>query len=252
MEIHISETTLFKKALDAIKEFLPTTEMIVSSDGMRISGMDTAKVCFIDFFLSAEECDSIECPETISLGISTGLITKILSIATTGSDNITLHVSEESDKLGLSIRSETSARQAEFELPLIDLNEDAIEIPDMDYAAVVKAKTSDIAGLFKDAALFGDDATLTLNADGFHVNAIGEGGSANLTLENTEGREMELEEEEVKVKYSIKYLQNILRGGGSLSTMADIAFETAKPIRTIFRFGKNSHFTAYLAPKMDD
>ena len=252
MELIISEATLFKKALDAIKEFLPTTEMMVSADGLRINGMDTGKICFIDFFLSAEECDSISCPDSISLGISTGLITRILSVATTGSDSIKLSVSEDSDKLGLSIRNEATARQAEFELPLMELNEDAIEIPAMDYAAIVKAKTSDIAGLIKDAALFGDDATLTLNADGFHVRATGEGGSANLTLENTEGRDMELEEEEVIVKYSIKYLQNILRGGGSLSTQADLSFEADKPLRAIFRFGKNSHFTAYLAPKMDD
>jgi proliferating cell nuclear antigen len=252
MEIIISESTLFKKALDAVKEFLPTTEINVSSDGLRINGMDTSHICFIDFFLSAEECDMIKSPEPISVGISTSIITKVLSASATASDTIKLSVTEESDSLGLEIKNDGTGRLASFELPLINLNEDAVEIPDMDYAANVKAKTSDIMGLMKDAALFGDNALLTLNPDGFHVACSGEGGKANLTLENTDGRDMNLEEDEVKATYSLKYLQNILRGGGSLSTLADLSFESGKPIRCIFRFGKNSHFTAYLAPKMDE
>ena len=252
MEIIISEATLFKKAIDAIKEFLPMTEMNVSSDGLRINGMDTSHICFIDFFLSAEECDSISCPDPISLGISTGIITKVLSAATTGSDSITLSVSEESDKLGLSVKNDTTGRRAEFELPLMDLNENSIQIPEMDYTANVKAKTSDIASLAKDVGLFGDVAELKLNADGFHISVTSENGSANVTLDNTDDREMTLEEEEVTVKYSIKYVQNILRGGASLSSTADLSFEDGKPLRAIFRFGKNSHFTAYLAPRIED
>ena len=252
MEIVISETNIFKKALEAIREFLPMTEMNISSDGLRINGMDQGHICFIDFFLSAEECDSITCAEPVSLGISTGLITKVLGAAATGSDTITLSVADDSDKLGLAIRNEGTARLATFELPLLELNESAVEIPDMEYAATVRAKTGDIAGLVKDAALFGESATLKLNPDGFHISSTGEGGSANVTLENTDGRDMELSEEEVKVEYSIKYLTNILRGGGSLATMADLSFEAGKPLRALFSFGKNSHFTAYLAPKMTE
>ncbi len=252
MEIIISEATLFKKAIDAIKEFLPVTEMNVSSDGLRINGMDTSHICFIDFFLSAEECDSISCTEPISLGISTGIITKVLSAATTGSDSITLSVSEESDKLGLSVKNDTTGRRAEFELPLMDLNENSIQLPDMEYSANVKAKTSDIASLAKDVGLFGDVGELKLNADGFHISVTSENGSANVTLDNTDEREMTLEEEEVTVKYSIKYIQNILRGGASLASTADLSFEDGKPLRAIFRFGKNSHFTAYLAPRIED
>jgi proliferating cell nuclear antigen len=252
MEIIISEATLFKKAIEAIKEFLPMTEINVSSDGLRINGMDTSHICFIDFFLSAEECDSITCPDPISLGISTGIITKVLSAAATGSDSITLSVSEESDKLGLSVKNDTTGRRAQFELPLMELNENSIQIPEMEYAANVKAKTSDIAGLAKDVGLFGDIGELKLNADGFHISVTSENGSANVTLDNTDDREMTLEEEEVTVKYSIKYIQNILRGGGSLASTADLSFEDSKPLRAIFRFGKNSHFTAYLAPRIED
>lgn len=252
MEIIISEATLFKKAIDAIKEFLPITEMNVSSDGLRINGMDTSHICFIDFFLSAEECDSISCPDPISLGISTGIITKVLSAAATGSDSITLSVTEESDKLGLSVKNDTTGRRAEFQLPLMDLNENSIQIPDMEYCANIKAKTSDIAGLAKDVALFGDVAELKLNADGFHISVVSENGSANVTLDNTDDREMTIEVEEVTVKYSIKYVQNILRGGASLSSIVDLSFEDGKPLRAIFRFGKNSHFTAYLAPRIED
>lgn len=252
MEIIITEATLFKKAIEAIKEFLPMTEMNVSSDGLRINGMDTSHICFIDFFLSAEECDSISCPDPISLGISTGIITKVLSAAATGSDSITLSVSEESDKLGLSIKNDTTCRRAEFELPLMELNENSVQIPEMEYSANIKAKTSDIIGLAKDVALFGDAAELKLNTDGFHISVRSENGSANVTLDNTDDREMTLEDEEVKVNYSIKYIQNILRGGASLSSTADLSFEEGKPLRAIFRFGKNSHFTAYLAPRIED
>lgn len=253
MELVISESTLFKKAMEAIRDFLPTTEMNISADGMRITGMDASHICFIDFLLSAEECDSVTCPDPISLGISTGLITKVLSAAATGADSITLSVTEESDCLGLTVQNAAAARRADFDLPLLDIEEAAVEIPEMTYEANVKAKTADIVAMVRDCALFGEAAKLTLDGDGFHIETAAEtGGSARLTLENTDGREMTLEDGTVAVTYSIKYLMNILKGGASLASVVDLGFEAGKPIRAIFRFGRNSHFTAYLAPKLED
>jgi proliferating cell nuclear antigen PCNA len=253
MELVISESTLFKRAMEAVRDFLPEPEMNISADGMRITGMDAAHICFIDFLLSAEECDSLTCPDPISLGISTGLITKVLSAAATGSDTITLSVTEESDQLGLRIENAAQARRADFELPLLDIEDAAVEVPEMTYEATVKAKTADIVGMVRDCALFGEAVTLRLDGAGFHMEAVGEtGGKAKLTLENTDGREMTLEDDAVAVTYSIKYLMNILKGGASLASVVDLAFESGKPIRAVFRFGRNSHFTAYLAPKIED
>lgn len=253
MELVISESTLFKRAMEAVRDFLPEPEMNISADGMRITGMDAAHICFIDFLLSAEECDSLTCPDPISLGISTGLITKVLSAAATGSDTITLSVTEESDQLGLRIENAAQARRADFELPLLDIEDATVEVPEMSYEAAVKAKTADIVGMVRDCALFGEVVTLRLDGAGFHMESTGDvGGKAKLTLENTDGREMTLENDPVEVSYKIKYLMNILKGGASLASVVDLAFQPDTPIRVVFRFGRNSHFTAYLAPNVRD
>ena len=52
MELVISESTIFKKAMEAVRDFLPTPEMNISADGLRITGMDAGHICFVDFLLS--------------------------------------------------------------------------------------------------------------------------------------------------------------------------------------------------------
>jgi proliferating cell nuclear antigen len=247
MEIQLSDTSLFRRSIEALKDFLPQAQFHVSETGLQIRGMDVNHVGFVDYFLSAKDCDAFKAPANSVLGISTTILCKVL--ATAGAAD-KLAIAEDGESLRVTFTGE--GRSSKFELPTLEIDADAVELPEMDYTATIKAKGSDFASAIKDLALFGDSITLRLDDEGFHMRAEGDVGKGAMTLEPTDDREMTLEADSVEISYGMKYLQQILKSCCSLSAVMELAFDESHPLRITTRFGKDSHFIAYLAPKLND
>lgn len=245
MEIQLSDTSLFRRSIEALKDFLPQAQFHASSAGLQIRGMDVNHVGFVDYFLSAKDCEKFKAPNNSVLGISTTILCKVLATAS-GAESLTL--AEDGETLRLTITGE--GRSSKFELPTLEIDADAVELPEMNYTATIRAKGSDFASAIRDLALFGDAITLRLDEEGFHMRAEGDVGKGAMTLEPTDDREMTLEADSVEMSYGLKYLQQILKSCCSISAVMEMAFDEAHPLRITTRFGKESYFIAYLAPKV--
>jgi len=251
MEFTPKESGLFRASIDALKEFLPTAQIRCSSAGIGINGMDGGHIGFVDYFLAAGDMLSCKIPRPISVGVSLAVLARVLANVGSG-DKLTLSLNAKEDRLIVSYTNEHVSKRGLYEIALINLTEDALEIPSLDYAADVQAKTSDILTALREVSAFGEFLDLTLNDEGFHVEATGELGSAKQTLENIEGREMMLEDPDtpVSAKFAAKFLLSIVKGGGSLSSTARLEFDAGKPLRASFHFGTGSRFVGYLAPRV--
>lgn len=142
------------------------------------------------------------------------------------------------------------SKKAVYDVPTLDIDGDAAELPAMNYAANVTLKTADILAVVKEIAHFGDTLGVVLNEDGLHLSTVGDSGAVKQTLENTEDREMELTGDSVEARFGMKYVGMIIKGGSALSPVTQLEFDPANPLRATFRFGAGSHFIAYLAPKV--
>ncbi len=247
MEVRISDAAMFRKAVDALKEFLPQAHLRFSEEGIRVNGMDVSHVGFVDFLLSNKDCEYITFTKATDIGISLSVLSRAIATCS-GSECITL--SESGDRLKVVFKAE--GRSANFELPTLHIQDDIVQIPEMEYGAIIKAKSSDIAGIIRDLAAFGDNAVLCLDESGFHVRVKGDLGDGELTLEPTEERDMSLEGDTVEVEYSMKYLQQIVKHASSMATTTELAFQDGQPLRVTAEFGKASIFIAYLAPKVSE
>lgn len=251
MEFSPKESSLFRASIDALKEFLPTAQLRCSAEGVRINGMDGGHIGFVDYFLAAGDMATCKIPRPLSIGVSLAVLARVLANVGSG-DKLTLSVdAKKTDRLQVSYTNEHVSKRGFYEIALMNINEDAMAIPELEYAADVQAKTSDILTAFREVSAFGEFLDLTLDEEGFHVAATGDMGSAKQTLENIEGREMALENgEAVTAKFAAKFLLSILKGGGSLSTASRIEFDEGKPLRASFHYGSGSHFVGYLAPRV--
>jgi proliferating cell nuclear antigen len=248
MELQITNhLSSFRRSVDAVREFLPQAQFRFATDGLRISGMDASHVGFVDCFLSAEDCEVFRVPQATNIGISTVLLSKVLSSA--GSAD-TLTITEAGDNLAFSFQTE--GRSAKFELSTLELQEDMVDLPNMDYGAIVKAKACDISAMIKDLAILGDQITLSLDENGFHGKAEGDAGKGELILEPCEDRDMTVEGDSVETTFGMKYIQQIVRSCSPLSTYMELSFDNGQPLRVRVQFGKESHFVAYLAPKITE
>ena len=252
MDFIPKDSSVFRSAVDALKEFLPQAQVRVNADGLRICGMDVSHVGFVDYFLSAKDCETLVVDGAgLVLGIHTAVLAKVLSNVGSG-DKIRICKTKKADKLTISYTNEKVAKKAVYELALIDIEAEPFELPSMNYSASIKAKTSDIHSLIKEVSHFGETATLCLNEDGFHVSTVGDAGKVNLSIENTDEREMSLEGDSVEVSFGMKYLSAIFKNGAPISSTLSVEFDGNMPLRASFHFGSESYFISYLAPKVDN
>ena len=249
MELSPADPKLFCSAVDALKEYLPVAQLHITKDGLRIRGMDVSHVGFVDYFLSASDCALLTVSAPVVIGVNLVVLGRVL--ASVGDAAVTF--SQKRDKVVISYANAKVSKKAVYENSTMDIDMDSLELPsDLMFAANVHAKTSDVLSVVKEVGQFGEAMTLCLDGDGFHLSASGDFGSAKQTLENTEGRDMELTEDSVSVRFGAKYVMGILKGGAALSPNVQVEFDSTQPMRASFRFGTGSHFVAYLAPKVSD
>jgi len=249
MEFSPSDAGLFRSAIDAMKESLPQAQLRISEEGLHISGMDTTHVQFIDYRLAAGDCSILEVKAPIVIGLNMGVLAKVLS-SVGAHDSVTM--SAKKDKFIIKYANTKCAKTATYEINTLDMEADTLEVPDVAYDASVSAKTTDIGTVIKEVGGFGDDLTFTLDADGFHISASGDFGTAKQTLESIDERDMTVTGDVVSAKFGTRYVTNIFKGCTALSVNTQIEFDSGKPMRCSFRFGNASYFHAYLAPKIID
>ncbi len=251
MEIVPSDSSLFRSAVEALKEFLPLAQLHISADGLTISGMDVSHVGFVNYKLAAADCDTLNVPTPLTIGMDMVVLARTLSAVSSG-EKVTLTTNKAKDKLIVSYNNEKMSKRSMFELRTMDISEDSLETPDITYAADVRAKTADVAAVIKEVTHFGDNLTLRLDEEGFHVSTSGDARSIKQKLENTEDREMALTEDSVEASFGTRYLVQIVKCGAPLSSTIQVEFDASQPLRASFRFGQESHFIAYLAPKITE
>lgn len=247
MEIAPVNPTLFRIAVDALKDFLPQGELIVSSSGVRMNGMDASHVGFVDYFLAAADCTTLTVPTPCRIGINTHILARTLGTISSG-DRVSLSTNKE--KLVVTYVNEKVGKKAVYEMNTLDISEEGLELPNTEYAATIDIKTYDLAQALKEVSAFGETIQFKLDEAGFHISTTGDAGSVCQTLENTDDRTMDLTEDSVVAGYGSKYLMNIMKGAASLSPTVKIEFDATQPLRASFLFGSGSHFVAYLAPKI--
>jgi proliferating cell nuclear antigen PCNA len=251
MEIVPADASLFRASIEGLKEFLPNAELRISAECLKISGMDASHVGFVDYVLAKADCETLKAKHTMTIGVNLAHLSMALSNVGTG-DKVAISTSKAQDKLIVSYTNTKLGKKALYEIPVMDINMDALDVPSVTYAGSVLMKTTDLFGTIKEVARFGDSIEFRLNDDGFVLSSSGDMGSVKQTLENTDDREMTMntEEDQVFATFATKYIQNIMKAGAPLSATTQVEFDSSFPMRASFKFGSASHFVAYLAPKI--
>lgn len=250
MEIVPADSLLFRAAVDALKEFLPEATLQITPTGVVICGMDRSHIGFVYYNLNKADCKVLKVPAPQTIGMNMNNLSRVLSYVGSG-DSIKITLNKAGDRLVVQTHNEKIGKKAVYELALMEIREDGVDLPELTYSAKVVAKTSDIVSVIKEVGTFGDSIALTLNGSGFHIAATGDMGSAKQTLENTDDREMELTETRVSATFATKYLSVIMKGGAALSSTITLEFDgAAAPLRASFNYGASSQFIAYQAPKV--
>jgi len=247
----------FSMMFQHIRLFTEHVNVTFNKENMYLQSMDSARVSIFEINLPSTWFDTYEhTNETpITIGISSSLLFKILNTRDKA-QRAELHFSPDNeDKLFINFTCENKAIfDRHFELPLIDLECELMEIPDIESQADLCLSSANFANIVNQLQLFGDTLEIECTEEKISFHSISQDcGKMLVNIDIDELNSYSISENEnMRLSFSLKMLHNICMYS-KISKDVDIHLTNNYPMKVVYHLGDDdSKMTFYLAPKISD
>jgi len=255
-EARLPASGTLKKVLDAIKDLLTEATFDCSDSGIQLQAMDNSHVSLVSLTLRCDGFDKYRCDRNLSMGMNLGNMAKILKCAN-NDDIITMKAQDNADTVTFMFESPNQEKVSDYEMKLMNLDQEHLGIPETDYACVVRLPSQEFARICRDLSQFGESVIITCTKEGVKFSASGDAGSANIKLAQTSNVDKEEEavsielQEPVTLTFACRYLNSFTKAT-PLSGQVQLSMSADVPLVVEYRITDLGHIRYYLAPKIED
>jgi len=271
LEARLDKGRILKKVIDALKELVTESNFECSKAGIRLQAMDSSHVALVSLFLRAEGFDHFQSARNASLGINLRSMSSILR-SCADDDVISLGAKDGSDHLTCTFESANKKRVSTFDLSLMDIDMDALGIPDTTYQATVTMSSAEFQRICREVTVIGDTVSIRVTPnDGVTFTVDGDLGGGNVVLlparggnnKHTTGNASCLDgelvgdhvtvdaSEPVSQTYALRYL-NIFAKASTLSSIVTLRMSANVPLVVEYELASLGHLSYYIAPKLEE
>ncbi|CCU76284.1 proliferating cell nuclear antigen [Blumeria hordei DH14] len=256
LEARLEQADLLKKIVDAIKDLVQDCNFDCNDSGVALQAMDNSHVALVSMMLKAESFSPYRCDRNLALGLNLGSLTKVLRAAQ-GDDILTIKAEDAPDVLNLLFESSENDRISEYDLKLMDIDQEHLGIPDTEYAATISMPSTEFRRICLDLIALSESVSIEASKDGVKFSCSGDIGNGAVTLRshtNVEKPEMNVEielTEPVSLTFSLKYLVNFCKAS-ALSKSVKLCLSNEVPLLVEYNLAGSSYLRFYLAPKIGD
>jgi proliferating cell nuclear antigen len=267
------------QVVDAIKDLVQDCNFDCNDSGIGLQAMDNSHVALVSMNLTSDSFDPYRCDRNIALGLNLTSLTKVLRAAQ-ATDMLTLKAEDAPDSLNLMFETPEKDRISEYDLKLMDIDQEHLGIPETDYAATISMPSAEFRRICTDLMALSESGTLTCSPlrplpwflliccfrrlvtieaskDGVKFTCSGDIGNGSVQLRQhtnvdkpAENVEIELSEP-VSLTFSLKYLVNFCKASG-LSSTVKICLSNEVPLLVSYQLtNPGSALRFYLAPKVN-
>jgi len=239
--------------------------------GLTIKGMDPARVSFIDIFIDSTDFKEWECEEEIIIGINLKNLNQILGVSKED-DEVIFRYEKGDDVIGIEISNKI--RRTEYELKLMTIESEVLEIPEIEYMTSVKMNSVQLNQILSElGVIIAKRILFTIEPSKVYMSAMGELGKSKVELSKKE-KEGEIVNTEDIVKtlkkkkevdrvdvytgekmYNVSYslgLLNKLKRACDISEKVTISLMEGVPMRLEWNISGESYIHYYIAPLIEE
>ena len=152
------------KVVDAIKDLVQDCNFDCNDSGIALQAMDNSHVALVSMLLKSEAFAVYRCDRNIALGINLGSLTKVLRAAQ-NDDELTIKAEDAPDVVNLLFESKADERLQEYEIKLMDIDQEHLGIPETDYAATVSMSATEFQRICRDLSALSESGTCWIHQD---------------------------------------------------------------------------------------
>jgi proliferating cell nuclear antigen len=257
-----------------LKTFTDSLNIRFTEEGISIQTMDNSHVSVVELQIPATWFSEYECNENLTLGVHVGILAKILAskdksqiltIVYNGennSDNLEIHFTSsiivEATTIDKEVNKKTKITDVKiydthFEIPLVDIESEQIEIPPIDYAAEFSLSSLNFSNIVSQLKLFGDTMDIECSEEKIILYSRGvENGKMSVEIDIDDLTEFSINEgQQLCLSFALNYLHNIC-AFHKLAKEIELKVCNDYPLCAAYSLGDNATLRFYLAPKISE
>jgi proliferating cell nuclear antigen len=221
-------------------------------DGLFIQSMDKSHVCLANINIHSswfstyiiDNADFIISVSSIHFSIMMNYALKHNKL------EIKYNINEEPDKLIINLLNINNNNFDHlFELPLIDVEQDILGIPDVEYDVEFMINSAKMNELINDLNTFGNDLTIACDEDNLNLHSSGDNGKLNIPVNVNDLEEYSISEGlNIIMLYGLNHIKMCL--STKLIDTINISISTEYPMQIKYKLGELSTILFFIAPKI--
>lgn len=124
--------------------------------------MDNSHVALVSMMLKADGFSPYRCDRNIALGVNLTSLTKVLRAAQ-NEDILTLKADDAPDQLNLVFESAENDRISEYDLKLMDIDQEHLGIPETEYASTITMPAAEFRRICTDLLAMSESGSSTFH-----------------------------------------------------------------------------------------
>merc|ERR1711937_921529 len=240
-----------------MKDLCKDVNFDCSEKGLQVQSMDSSHVALVSLLLRESAFADFKCDRATSLGMNVDSLGKIFKMCGPN-DSLKLRWQNEADTVSFQCESGDDDRIADFDLKLMQIDSEHMEIPEQHYKVVAKMPSAEFQKICRDLKEFGETMQVKASKEGITFSVHGDVGSGNVMLKPREADKPEDKvsltvHEPVMATFALRYLVNFAKAA-PLCGSVELGLGPDAPLLVKYEPEKNEngHMQFYLAPKIDD
>lgn len=244
MKLVTIQASAIKSTFEVLKDILNDVNVYFKPDGMYITTLDTARVALVDVFLAAENFDEYECENEILAGINISNTFKLLKTIT-NNDVLTITVATK-EFMDIVIKSESKKTVTSFQLKLLDINENRIQVPDINMTTVTTMQSADFQRMCRDMSNIGTNIEIIRDGNLLTMKCAGDFANQESSIECVD------ESPHVSGVYSLRYMNTFTKATSMCSTVQLMQEPNSKFLILKYNVADLGELKFYLASKVSE
>ena len=253
----VSKADAFALIFQHMKLFTDQVLLMFSAEKLFIQAMDNAHVCVFEVALDAAWFTSYQFEENqsgISIGLLSSILFRILSARDKGQLLEIRYDNDEDDKLFIHFTGDNpSVFDKQFEMPLMDIDMELLDIPTLEYTAEFVLASANFANIINQMKMFGDNMDFQCSEEQIALSSNSlDTGKMSVQIKIDDLTEFSINEwETVSLSFSLAYMHHICMYN-KIAKQVEIKLTNEFPMKMTYSLGENAYLMFYLAPKMAD
>ena len=243
MKLVTVQAAAIKSTFEVLKDILNDVNIYFKPDGIYIVTLDTARSSLVDMYLSSENFEEYDCPQQIETGVNVTNMFKLLKTIT--SNDVLIISINSKEYMNIEIHNENKKTSTKFELKLLDINENQIEVPETNMTITTPMPSVDFQRICRDMSNIGSEIQIT--REGKYITLTCHGDFAN------QETSIECNDECPKLTgvYSLRYMNIFTKATSMCATVQIMQEEQNRCLILKYNVANLGELKFYLATKLD-